>query len=83
MSIFGIFRGSFGHFYALIEFSMHLCAQFKFELHADALMHINWLKIQIHVLGCMLRSHARNGMDFKHPATVTRPRTLRYLVFKF
>ena len=25
VSIFGIFRGSFGHFYALIEFSMHLC----------------------------------------------------------
>ena len=24
--IFGDFRGSFGHFYALIEFSMHLCA---------------------------------------------------------
>ena len=24
--IFGIFRGSFGHFYALIEFLMHLCA---------------------------------------------------------
>ena len=26
VSIFGIFHGSFGHFYALIEFSMHLCA---------------------------------------------------------
>ena len=24
--IFVIFRGSFGHFYALTEFSMHLCA---------------------------------------------------------
>ena len=24
--IFVIFRGSFGHFYALSEFSMHLCA---------------------------------------------------------
>ena len=23
--IFGIFHGSFGHFYVLIEFSMHLC----------------------------------------------------------
>ena len=26
VSIFVIFRGSFGHFYTLIEFSMHLCA---------------------------------------------------------
>ena len=26
VSIFVIFRGSFGHFYALTEFSMHLCA---------------------------------------------------------
>ena len=24
-SIFVIFRGSFGHFYVLVEFSMHLC----------------------------------------------------------
>ena len=27
---FVTFRGSFGHFYALSEFSIHLCAQFKF-----------------------------------------------------
>ena len=26
VTIFGIFGGSFGHFYALIELSMHLCA---------------------------------------------------------
>mgnify|MGYP005837309305 CR=1 FL=1 len=26
VSVFLIFRGSFGHFYALTEFSMHLCA---------------------------------------------------------
>ena len=30
-------------------------------------MHINWLKIQIWVLGCMLRSHARNGNEFRTP----------------
>ena len=64
-----IFRGSFGHFYALVEFSMHLCAQFKFELHAHALMHINWLKIQICVLGFMLRSHARNRNEFQNHGT--------------
>ena len=67
MSMFGIFWGSFGHFYALIEFSMHLCAKFKFELHAHALMHINWLKVQIRVLGCMLRSHARNVNECQTP----------------
>ena len=64
---FDFFRGSFGHFYALSEFSMHLCAQFKFELHAHAPVHINWLKNQICVLGCMLRSHARNGNEFQTP----------------
>ena len=30
-------------------------------------MHINWLKNQICVLGCMLRSHARNGNEFQTP----------------
>ena len=30
-------------------------------------MHINWLKNQICVLGCMLRSHARNGKEFQTP----------------
>ena len=28
-------------------------------------MHINWFKNQICVLGCMLRSHARNGNEFR------------------
>ena len=46
---------------------MHLCAQFKFELHTHAPVHINWLKNQIYVLGCMLRSHARNGNEFQTP----------------
>ena len=31
-------------------------------------MHINWLKIQICLHGCMLRSHARNGNEFQTPA---------------
>ena len=30
-------------------------------------MHINWLKIQIYVLGCMLRSHARYGNECQTP----------------
>ena len=30
-------------------------------------MHINWLKNQICVLGCMLTSHARNGNEFQTP----------------
>ena len=28
----------------------------------------NWLKNQIYVLGCILRSHARNGNEFQTPA---------------
>ena len=82
MSIFGIFRGSFGHFYALIVFSMHLWAQFEFELHAHALMHINWLKIQICVLGCMLRSHARNGNEFQTPCHRHSAANIEILGFK-
>ena len=53
--------------YALTEFSMHLCAKFKFELHAYAPVHMNWLKNQICVLGCMLRSQARNGNECPTP----------------
>ena len=30
-------------------------------------MHINWLKNQIFVHGCMLRSHARNGNECQAP----------------
>ena len=67
MLFFVNFQGSFGHFYALCEFSMHLCAYFKFELHAHAPVHINWLKNQIFVFGCMLRSHARNGNECQTP----------------
>ena len=38
-------------------------------------MHINWLENQICVPGCMLRSHARNGNEFKTPG-------LRWLLVK-
>ena len=60
-------QGLFGHFYTLTGFSRHLCAYLKFELDAHAPVHINWLKNQICVLGCMLRSHARNGNEFQTP----------------
>ena len=36
-------------------------------------MHINWLKNQICVLGCMLRSHARNGNEFQTPGNSWLP----------
>ena len=61
------FSGFVWTFFALTNFSIHLCAQFKFELHAHVLMHINWLKNQIFVLRCMLRSHARNGNECQTP----------------
>ena len=78
---FGNFRGSFGHFYALTEFSMHLCAQLKFELHAYSLVHINWLKNQICVLGCMLSSHARNGDEFQTPRHRVSPANIEVPAF--
>ena len=34
---------------------------------SHAPVHINWLENQICVLGCMLRSHARNGNEFQTP----------------
>ena len=77
------FWGSFGHFYALTEFSMHLYAQFKFELHVHAQVHLNWLKNQIFVLGFMLRSHSRNRNECQRPCHHHSAETLRYLVFKF
>ena len=78
-----IFRGSFAYFYALSEFSMQLCAEFKFELHAHAPVHINWLKNKyVSLVACLGPMHEM-GMNVKHPATVTRPQTLRYLVSKF
>ena len=61
------FSGFVWTFYALSEFSLNLCAWYKFELHAHAPVHINWLKNQICVLGCMLRSHARNENEFQTP----------------
>ena len=70
MSIFVNFWGSSGHFYALTEFSMHLCAQFKFELHAHAPVHINWLKLKSMSLGACLGPIQEMGMNFKHQRTV-------------
>ena len=67
MLIFGIFQGLFGHFYTLTGFSRHFIRIIQIELHAHSLVHINWLKNQICVLGCMLRSHARNGNEFQTP----------------
>ena len=59
---------------------MHLCAEFKFELHAHAPVHINWLKIKSVSLDACLGPMQEMGMNVKHPTTVTRPQTLRYLV---
>ena len=67
------FWGSFGHFYASIEFSTH----------AHALMHISWLKIQIYVLGCMLMSHARNGNESQTPCQCHSAASIEIPGFKF
>ena len=61
------FGGSLAHFLCINwVFNAFMCI-FKIELHAHALMHINWLKIQICVLGCMIRSHPRNRNEFQTP----------------
>ena len=62
-----IFHGSFGHFYALTEFSMNFMCTIQIWTTCTSSVHINWLKNQICVLGCMLRSHARNGNEFQTP----------------
>ena len=46
-------------------------------------VHINWSKIKSMSLGACLGPMQEMGMNFKHPITVIRPQTLRYLVFKF
>ena len=63
---FGNFRGSFGHFYALIDLSMHLCAKFKFELHANAPVHIKWLGMECVSLVATLDRMQEVGMNVKH-----------------
>ena len=40
-------------------------------------------KLKLLSLGACLGPMQEMEMNFKHPATVTRPQTLRYLVFKF
>ena len=60
---FGVRLNIFVHSLTFIAF---MCI-IQFELHAHALMHINWLKIQICLLGCMLTSHARNGNECQTP----------------
>ena len=68
MFIFVIFWGSFGYFYALTEFSMLLCAYFRFELQAHAIMHTNWLEVKIKYvsLGACLGPMQEMRMNFKH-----------------
>ena len=44
-------------------------------------MHINWLKIQICVFGCLLRSHARNGDEFRTPRCRGSPAMAELLAF--
>ena len=59
-----LFRVHLNILYIKLVFLAISGAQFKIKLHAHAPVHINWLKNQICVLGCMLRSHGRNGNEF-------------------
>jgi hypothetical protein len=77
---FVIFWGSSGHFYTFTEFSMHLCALFKFELHAHALVLKNGLKIICVSSVACLGPMQEMGMTVKYLGTVAWPQTLRYMV---
>ena len=56
----------------------------NFEVHAHAPVHINWLKNQICVPGCMLISHARNGNEnSNNGAPLIAGKRLSCLVFRF
>ena len=67
MWIFVIFRGSFGHFYALTEFSRHFMCIIPIWTTCTCSNAYKLVENQIFVLGCMLRSHARNGNEFQTP----------------
>ena len=64
---FLIFRGSFGHFYALTEFSMHFMCIIQIWTTCACSSAYKLVEYQICVFGCMLRSHARNGNEFQTP----------------
>ena len=49
------------------RYPLPIIASKTFGPHEHAPVHINWLKNQICVLGCMIRSHARNGNEFQTP----------------
>ena len=65
---FSIFRGSFGHFYALTEFSTHFMCIIQISTTCTCSSAYKLVKNQICVLGCMLRSHVRNGNEFQTPS---------------
>ena len=79
--IFVIFRGLFGHFYALTEFLMHfMCI---IQIWTTCTCSSAYKLVENSNLCPWVGRMQEMGMNVKHPATVTRPQTLRYLVFKF
>ena len=70
-----IFWGSFGHFYALIEFSMHFMWILQIWTTCTCSSAYKLVENQIFVLGCLLRSNARNGNEFQTPGHRWLPRT--------
>ena len=49
-----------------------LCAQFKFEQQAHALVHQSWLKITCVSLGEFIGNMQEMGVKFKHLGVVAR-----------
>ena len=63
---FGIFQGSFGHFYTITGFYRHFMCIIQIWTTCTC-SSAYWFKNQICVLGCILRSHVRNGNECQTP----------------
>ena len=64
---FGIFRGTFGNFYTLTGFSRHFMCTIQICTTCTCSSAYKLVEKSNCVLGCMLRSHARNGNECQTP----------------
>ena len=65
-----IFRGLFGHFYALTEFSMLFMCIIQIWTTCTCSSAYKLVEKSNLCPWCMIMSHARNGMNFKHQGTL-------------
>ena len=81
---FVIFQGSFGHFLCIkCVFNAFMCIIQIWTTCTCSSAYKLVEKSNLCPWGACLGPMQEMGMNVKHPATVTRPQTLKYLVFKF